>query len=39
MTYAKNDNIVIILSPVKQDALRRVALKLLWTLFEPLCSC
>ena len=27
MTYAINDNIVIILSPVKQDAFSRVALK------------
>lgn len=31
MTYVKNDNIVIILSPVKQDAFRRVALVKLWT--------
>ena len=31
MTYAKNDSIVIILSPVKQDAFSRVALKILWT--------
>jgi hypothetical protein len=31
MTYAKNDSIVINLSPVKQDAFSRVTLKILWT--------
>lgn len=31
MTYVKNDNIVIILSPGKQDAFRKVALVKLWT--------